>query len=131
MAYKTVEDATFRNSPALPACAMIAVESGDPGKGPSVILLKAKAGCVVPWHWHTANERLVIVSGTAKGEMKDGMPLMLKAGDYVVLPARGIHRLTVLTDIELFNMPDAAFDIHYVDPAGKEIPVEAALKAVN
>jgi quercetin dioxygenase-like cupin family protein len=92
-------------------------------------MLKAKAGCVIPWHWHTPNERLIIVSGSAKGEMKDMKPLMLKPGDFVVLPAKGIHQFTALTDVELYDLSDAAFDIHYVDSDGKEIPVEQALKA--
>ena len=128
MAYKPMADAQMGAHPALPACGTIAVQDGDPSKGPSVILLKAKAGCVIPWHWHTPNERLIILSGSAKGEMKDMKTLMLKPGDYVVLPSKGIHQFTALTDVELYDMSDAAFDIHYVDAAGKEIPVDAALK---
>lgn len=128
MAYKAAAAATFGSHPALPACGTIAVQDGDPTQGPSVIMLKAKAGCVIPWHWHTANERLIIVSGSAKGEMKDMKPLMLKPGDFVVMPAKGIHQFTALTDVELYDLSDAAFDIHYVDASGSEIPVETALK---
>ena len=94
-------------------------------------MLKANAGCVIPWHWHTPNERLVIVSGSAKGEMKDMKHLMLKAGDYVVLPSKGIHQFTALTAVRLYDMVDAPFDIHYVDSAGNEIAVEVASKTVN
>ena len=131
MAYKAADAVTFGNHPALPQCGTIAVQDGNPNAGPSIILIKVKAGCVIPWHWHTANERLIIVSGSAKGEMKDAQPLMLKPSDFVVLPAKGIHQFTALTDTELYDLSDAAFDIHYVDPGGKEIPVEAALKSVN
>jgi quercetin dioxygenase-like cupin family protein len=128
MAYKAAATTTFGGHPALPSCATIAVQDGDPSTGPSVIMLKAKAGCNIPWHWHTPNERLIIVSGSAKGEMKDMNTLMLKPGDFVVLPAKGIHQFTALTDVELYDLSDAAFDIHYVDASGSEIPVETALK---
>ena len=132
MAYKAAAAASFGNHPALPTCATISVQDGDPGKGPSIIMLKAKAACVIPWHWHTPNERLIIVSGSAKGEMKgEQSPLALKPGDYVLLPAKGIHQFTALSDVELFDISDAPFDIHYVDADGKEIPPEAALKAVT
>lgn len=128
MSYKAAANTAFGSHPALPACATIAVQDGNPATGPSVIMLKAKAGCNIPWHWHTPNERLILVSGSAKGEMKDMKPLMLKSGDFLVMPAKGIHQFTALTDVELYDLSDAAFDIHYVDAAGNEIPVETALK---
>lgn len=131
MAYKPVATTTFANHPALPACATIAVQDGDPSTGPSIVLLKAKAGCNIPWHWHTPNERLIIVSGSGKGEMKDMKPLMMKPGDFVVMPAKGVHQFTALTDVQLYNVSDAAFDIHYVDSDGKEIAVDQALKAAH
>jgi len=131
MAYKAAAATTFGNHPALPTCGTIAVQDGNPGTGPSIILLKLKAGCVIPWHWHTPNERLIIVTGSAKGEMKDMPALMLKPGDFVLLPAKGIHQFTALTEIELYDLSDAPFDIHYVDSAGKEIPVDVALKPGN
>ena len=37
----------------LPECVSMAVETGDPSKGPSVIVFKGTVGCVIPWHWHT------------------------------------------------------------------------------
>lgn len=130
MAYKAAGATTFGNHPALPTCATIAVQDGDPGKGPSIIMLKAKAGCVIPWHWHTPNERLIIVNGSAKGEMKgEASALMLKPGDYVLLPSKGIHQFTALADVELFDLSDAPFDLHYVDADGKEIDPDVALKA--
>lgn len=131
MVFKPAVGSTLMHHPALPACVQIAVQEGDPSKGSSTILLKAAAGCVIPWHWHTPNERLVIVSGTGKGEMrmKDMKPLTLKAGDYLVLPAKGIHQFTALTAVTLFDFSDAPFDIHYVDNAGKEIPLDQTVKA--
>lgn len=31
-----------------------------PSKEAAVILFKVKAGCVIPWHWHTPAERIVV-----------------------------------------------------------------------
>lgn len=42
-------------------CLSSAVESGDPSKGPSTIILKAPANCVIPWHYHTAEEQLIVI----------------------------------------------------------------------
>jgi quercetin dioxygenase-like cupin family protein len=54
-------------------CLLSAVESGDPATGPSTIILKAPPNCLVPWHYHTAEEQLIVVQGSVRTEM-DGMP---------------------------------------------------------
>lgn len=72
----------FANLPGLPACATLSVQRGDPSKGPAVVLLKTKAGCVIPWHWHTADEQLMMVSGSAKVAMKDGASFNFRPGDF-------------------------------------------------
>ncbi len=119
----------FVNQPGLPACATLSVQRGDPSKGPAVILLKTATGCVIPWHWHTANEPVVMVSGRAKTEMKDGAPVTLRPGDFIFLPGKHAHQFTCTAACLLFVMPDAAFDIHYVDSSGKEISSDEAIKA--
>ena len=119
----------FANMAGLPSCLTLSVLHGDPNKGPSTILLKFKPGCSVPWHWHTANETLVMVSGSGNAQMKDGKPMAMKAGDYLFLAAKGIHRFTAQSAVLLYDMPDGAFDIHYVDAAGMEIPPDKALAA--
>ena len=59
----------FTPVPGLPSCLSASVQSGDPAKGASVILFRGRAGCVVPWHWHTPTEHVMIVSGSAKFEI--------------------------------------------------------------
>ena len=46
------------------------------------------------------------------------------------MPGHHVHRATCLgsTPCKVFLSSDAAFDIHWVDAAGQEIPLEAALK---
>jgi len=96
-------------------------------KGAAVLLLKVKSGCVVPWHWHTANENLMMVSGSAKAEMSAGANTLV-AGDYLYLAGREVHQFTCISSCLVFDVIDEAFDIHYVDAQGQEIPVEQALK---
>ncbi len=119
----------FVNFPGLPTCMRGSVQHGDPSKGASVILAKTTAGCKIPWHWHSASEQLMIVSGSAKVEMKDGSPTTLHAGDYVALPEKNAHQFTCLMACTFFVAPSGAFDIHYVDKDGKEISPEEALKS--
>lgn len=120
--------AKFMEFPGLPGCLVGSVQNGDPMKGAAVILAKAKTGCVVPWHWHTATEQLMFVSGTASVEMKDAGKKALSAGGYVNLPGKHQHEFRCTASCTFFITTDAAFDIHYVDASGNEIPVEQALK---
>ena len=130
MTYAAAASSKFATMPGLPACMTIAVQRGDPSKGPSVLLLKFTAGCTVPWHWHTAAENLILVSGTGKAQMKDGQPQTMKTGDYMFLPAKSIHQFTAVSNVLMFDLPDGAFDIHYVDSSGNEIPPDKALKGI-
>src|SRR5579872_3482783 len=50
-------------------CLTSALETGDASKGPSTFILKAPPGCVVPWHFHTAQEQAIIISGEVRMEM--------------------------------------------------------------
>lgn len=117
--------------PGLPTCATGSVQNGDPTKGPSIIFAKVAAGCSIPWHWHTPNEHLMIVSGVARVEMKDGKPLMLRAGGFALMPSRHVHQFRCAGPCSLYIYSDAAFDIQYVDGQGKEISPAEALKAVK
>ncbi len=70
----------------------------------------------------------MMVSGSGRAEMKDGKPMSMHPGDYLFLPAKGIHQFTALAAVTLFDTPEGAFDIHYVDASGKEVPPDQALK---
>ena len=111
----------------LPSCVTMAVESGDPAKGSSVIVFKGTAGCSIPWHWHTPTEHVMIVSGSAKVEMKGGSSATLGPGGYALMPSKHVHQFTCASACSAFINSDRAFDIHYVDANGKEITPDAAL----
>src|ERR1700746_1442199 len=65
----------FIEIPDMPACASAGILRGNPRWGPAWVLLKLASGCEVPWHWHSANETLVVISGRGTLSMKDGPPL--------------------------------------------------------
>jgi quercetin dioxygenase-like cupin family protein len=111
----------------LPSCITMAVESGDPSKGASVIVFKGTAGCSIPWHWHTPTEHVMIVSGSAKVEMKGGSSAILSPGGYAMMPSKHVHQFTCTSACSAFVNSDGAFDIHYLDTNGKEISPDAAL----
>lgn len=113
----------------LPSCSTLSVESGDPSKGPSVILIKATAGCRIPWHWHTPTEHVMIVTGSAKLQMKDGdHTAVLGPGGYAMMPSKHVHQFTCSSACTAFVSSDGAFDIHYVDANGGEVSPDEALK---
>jgi len=130
-AARNVAEMKFATVPGLPTRAVGSVQSGDPAKGPFILLAKAAAGCTIPWHWHTGAERLMIVSGVADVEMKDGKPVRLQAGAFAALPAHHVHQFRCERDCVFYIDSDAAFDIHYVNGQGNEISAAEALKAVK
>jgi len=126
-------NAKYGAVPNAPECFTVAVERGDPSKGPSVILAKFAPGCVAPFHWHTSSETAMVVSGSLEIQMKDDKTLVTRHGDFAYLPAHHVHRATCLSAAPclVFLTSDAAFDIHWVDATGQDIPLEAALKAAK
>ncbi len=131
MSARNMAEMKFATVPGLPTQTVGSVQSGDPAKGPFILLAKATAGSIVPWHWHTANERLMIVSGVADVEMKDGSPVRLQAGGFASLPAQHVHQFRCEQDCTFYIDSDGAFNIHYVNGQGTEISAAEALKAVN
>jgi len=63
--------------------------------------------------------------------MKQAAPVALKAGGFVELPAKHVHQLKCTDACTLYVLSDGKFDIHYVDPDGKEIPPDQAMKPMN
>lgn len=121
----------FVTVPGLPTCAHGSVQKGDPTKEAFILYAKVAAKCSVPWHWHTANEHLMIVNGSAHVGMKEGKPLTLQPGGFVMLPSRHVHEFRCERACSFYVYSDGAFDIHYVDGQGKELPPAEALKPLK
>lgn len=75
--------------------AKMAVQSGDPAKGASAVLMKFPKGTTVPAHWHTAGETVTVVSGSAvfgSGETVDAAKgTELGSGSYILVPSKNPH----------------------------------------
>ncbi|HWX55136.1 MAG TPA: cupin domain-containing protein [Verrucomicrobiae bacterium] len=123
----TLAASKFGPLPGMPSCLSLSVQRGDPAKGAAVILIKMTPGCTVPWHWHTAGEALMMVSGKGKIEMKDAAASAVAPGDYVLLPGKHPHQFSCATACTFFDVTEGAFDVHYIDKDGKEIPPDQAL----
>jgi ChrR-like protein with cupin domain len=117
----------FTPIPDMPPCASAAILRGDPRSGPAWVLLKLASGCRVPWHWHTANETLLVIGGRGSLAMKDGPPLQFVPGAYAALPSHHAHQASCTRACLFFNGADDAFDIHYVDADGNDVSAKKAL----
>lgn len=73
----------------------------------------------------------MVVSGSLEAQMKGEKALVAHHGDFLDMPPRHVHRATCQGSgpCLVFISSSAAFDIHWVDADGKEIPIEAALKS--
>ncbi len=120
----------FAPFPNVPTCIKGTVLHGDPNSEQgSTLEAKGTAGCKIPWHWHSGDEQVGVVSGSAKLEMKDAGAKSLTAGGYAFLPAKHPHQFTCVTACTIFVGVSGKFDIHYVDASGAEVPLEQAQKS--
>jgi mannose-6-phosphate isomerase-like protein (cupin superfamily) len=101
-------------------CLLSALETGDPMTGHSTWILKAPPGCVVPWHYHTAEEQLIIISGTVRAEMTDHPPTQLGAGGFAMMGSHMPHQFSCQGEAGcvMIVIFDRAYDIYW----GTEAP---------
>src|SRR6476660_594486 len=73
-----------------PDCLKVARENGDPDKGASTFLLAAPPGCVVPPHYHTAEEQLIVVRGNVLTGMDGMAEAKLGPGGFAMMPSKAM-----------------------------------------
>jgi hypothetical protein len=73
-------------------CLSSALETGDPAKGPSTFILRAPPGCVVPWHFHTAQEQAIVIRGQVRMEMTGHASAQLGPGGFSVMQGKVPHQ---------------------------------------
>jgi quercetin dioxygenase-like cupin family protein len=98
-------------------CLRSATETGDPSSGASTLILKAAPQCKVRWHYHTAQEQLIVTQGNLLTEM-DGMPpAALGSGGFAMMPGNVKHRFSCESKAEciLFVSFDRKYDIFWVN----------------
>jgi len=121
----------FGSGPNMPSCLTMAPEHGDPSKGAFTMMLKFTSGCTVPMHWHSSGEQFMMVSGSGKMQTSDGKSTAVERGGFAYIPAKHPHAFTCVTACTAFLSGDAAFDMHFVDKSGNEIPAAEALSATK
>ena len=96
-------------------CLLSGIEAGDPTTGRSTLILKASAGCVVPWHFHTAEEQLIVISGAVLAEMTDHQPTRLGPGGFAIMGGHMAHQFTCQSKFACLMIVtfDRAYDIYW------------------
>src|SRR5436305_12981605 len=69
----------------------------DPATGGTEMLVRYPAGHKFEPHWHSANERMVVIEGTMQVEV-DGVRKELGPGSYAWLPARKEQKETCISE---------------------------------
>lgn len=101
-----------------PACLKGALENGDPSTGPSTFLLEAAPGCVVPAHYHTAEEQLIVVRGDVSTGMDGMSDQTLGPGGFAMMPGKAMHWFSCQSKSAclMFVTFDAKYDIVWAKP---------------
>jgi len=87
----------------------------DPVSHETLLMIRVPKNFHIPKHWHTANETLVILSGTFILEC-DGKRESLGPKSSIFLPAKMVHEAwSADEDVVLFVPIDGAWDLNWVD----------------
>ena len=121
---RTAEDAQLQWGPCppfLPVGCGIAVLHGDPAKQNADVFFKVPAKAVIPEHWHTSAERMVLVAGELHVTYKGQPKALLKPGMYAYGPAKLPHQATCASSSPciLFIAFEAAVDAMPVETVTK------------
>ena len=97
-------------------CLDSTLENGDPAKGASTFILRAAPNCMVPLHYHTAEEQLIVVRGDVETGMDGVTPRVLQAGGFAMMPGKEKHWFTCKSQAGclMFVTFDRTYDIFWV-----------------
>lgn len=70
----------------------IAVLHGDPAKPNTDVFFKVPGDFVIPHHWHTSPERMILVSGNMTVTYDNQKSELIKTGMYAYGPAKHPHK---------------------------------------
>jgi quercetin dioxygenase-like cupin family protein len=101
-----------------PPCLKGALENGDPNNGASTFVLEAAPGCVVPAHYHTAEEQLIVVRGEVLTGMEGMAEQSLGPGGFAMMPGKALHWFTCQSKEAciMFVTFDCTYDIVWAKP---------------
>ena len=98
-----------------------AVAWGDPDKGPHGAFHKFNPGFAAPLHTHTANTRIVVLSGTMVMVSADGKEMKFPAGSYYEQPNTYKHvtKCEAGSECLVYLTADAKWDMKPVETSKK------------
>ena len=101
-----------------PDCLQFFLETGDLKTGASTAIMKAAPKCVVPPHYHTAEEQLFIVKGNVSTGMQGMQDTVLGPGGFAMMPSKRPHWFTCTAKEEclMFVSFDRPYDIVWLKP---------------
>jgi quercetin dioxygenase-like cupin family protein len=76
----------------MPKGCEVAVLHGDPARNNADVFFRVPANAVIPRHWHTSAERMVLVAGELHVTYDGHATAMLRPGSYAYGPARLPHK---------------------------------------
>jgi len=94
---RTTRDAGLQWGPCpefMPTGCGISVLHGDPAKPNADVFFRVPGKAVIPSHWHTSAERMVLVEGEMQVTYAGQAPSTLQPGSYAYGPAKLEHRAT-------------------------------------
>jgi quercetin dioxygenase-like cupin family protein len=101
-----------------PDCLQFVLENGDLKTGPTTAIMRAAPKCVVPPHYHTAEEQLIIVRGNVSTGMEGMADTVLGPGGFAMMPSKQPHWFTCTAQEEclMFVTFDRTYDIVWIKP---------------
>jgi len=121
---RSAQDAQLQWGPCpafMPAGCGLAVLHGDSSKANADVFLRLPANAVIPEHWHTSAERMVLVAGELTVSYKGQASTVLKPGMYAYGPAKVPHSASCGAGAScvLFVAFESAVDAVPVGPSAK------------
>jgi quercetin dioxygenase-like cupin family protein len=109
--------------PGMPKGFFTGVLHENPSTKAQDMFFKTPVNGVVPRHWHTANEVLMIVKGTFHLSGTDGKGTDLMPGGYAYIPAKTVHVAVCKgkSACLVYVSSDGAFDMNVVDEKGNPV----------
>ena len=92
--HRRVADQTLAWGPCpafMPKGCQLAVLHGDPAQPNADVFLRVPAKSVIPSHWHSSAERMVLVEGVLQVTYSGQAPVTLRPGSYAYGPAKAPH----------------------------------------
>lgn len=114
-----LEDEELKWGPApafLPQGTQLSILHGDPKKRNADAFLQVPAKAVIPKHWHTSAERMVLVAGEMHVTYEGQDKFIMKPGNYAYGPAKLRHEANCVSETPCvlfiaFEAPIDAFPV--------------------